>query len=69
MKDNYLKYLKGFSSITLRKVCKELKINYTNALKGNTTIENYKRIKAYLESEIAKLYIIEDKKDGKTDSL
>lgn len=60
-----LLYIKRFSSITIRKVCKRLGINESNLWSGKTSEKNMKRVRRLLESELAKLYIIED---GKRDT-
>jgi hypothetical protein len=57
-----LLYIKRFSSITIRKVCKRLGINESNLWSGKTSEKNMKRVRRLLESELAKLYIIEDGK-------
>lgn len=55
-----LLYIKRFSSITIRKICKRLGINESNLWSGKTSANNMKRVRRVLESEIAKLYMLED---------
>lgn len=59
---NDLDYIKKFSSINITKACKKLKIDRSNLLSGRTTDEAVKQVRKELESEIAKLYIIEEDK-------
>ena len=55
-----LKFIKGFSKISVSKVCRKLNICRENVLNGTTSKDNITKVKEELESEIAKLYIKED---------
>lgn len=56
-------YIKKFAKISIKKICRNLKIDYINTYRGRTTKKNYNLIKKQIESEIAKLYIIKDEED------
>ena len=59
MKD--LDYIKKFSKISISGICEKNKINRQNLLNNRTTQKNAKIVREEIESEIAKLYIKEDK--------
>lgn len=56
---NDLEFINKFSKIKVASICQKLKINRSNVYNGRTTDENLKRVRCEIESEIAKLYIIE----------
>lgn len=56
-----LEFINKFSKIKVASICQKLKINRSNVYNGRTTDENLKRVRSEIESEIAKLYIIEGK--------
>lgn len=56
-----LEYIKKFSQITIREVCNKAGVNCSNLWSGRTSKKNIKKVRKLLESEVAKLYIIEDK--------
>lgn len=56
-----LEFIKNFSKVSISKACKKAKVNISNLYAGRVKKEKVKLIKKILESEIAKLYIIEDK--------
>lgn len=60
-----LEYIKNFSKISIKKVCEQEKINRSNLLTGKCKDNKAKakQVRKQIESEIAKLYII-DKKEG-----
>lgn len=58
-KMNDLEFINKFSKIKVASICQKLKINRSNVYNGRTTDENLKRVRCEIESEIAKLYIIE----------
>lgn len=58
-----LEYIKKFSQITIIEVCKKAGVNPSNLWSGKTSKKNINKVKKLLESEVAKLYIIEDKKN------
>lgn len=58
-----LEYIKKFSQITIIEVCKKAGVNPSNLWSGKTSKKNINKVKKLLESEVAKLYIIEDKNE------
>lgn len=64
-----LEYIKKFSSITITDVCKKLGVDRSNLLNGRTSKKNMKLIRKGLESEVAKLYLMEDEDVKKTNGL
>lgn len=59
---NNYSFIKKFQEIKLSKICKEKKIDLSNLISGQTTEENYKRVKDELIKELLML-LIEFKKD------
>ena len=55
-----LTYIKGFSSIKISRVCRALDVDRSNLLNGRLSDKQVKKVRRYLESELAKLYIIEE---------
>lgn len=64
-----LEYIKKFSSISISNVCKKLGVDRSNLLNGRTSKKNMKLIRKGLESEFAKLYIMEETENVKTDDI
>mgnify|MGYP006985861607 FL=1 len=58
-----LEYIKKFSKISISGICEKNKINRANLLNNKSTQKNAKIVREEIESEIAKLYIKEQKKD------
>ena len=56
-----LEFIKNFSKVSISKACKKAKVNISNLYAGRVKKEKVKEVKRILESEVAKLYIIEDK--------
>lgn len=56
-----LEFIKKFSKVNITKACKKAKVDRINLYNGKVKPEKVKKVKRILESEIAKLYIIEDK--------
>ena len=54
-----LKYIKKFSKITISRACKDLNIDLSNLYNNKTSRKNEKKVRKYLEGEIAKIYIEE----------
>ena len=54
-KEKDYKYIKKFMGISLNKICTELKINYSNLVKGKASIQNTRLVKERIEEEIKKL--------------
>lgn len=50
-----LLYIKNFSKITVRKVCKRLGIDEGNVLKGTASKENIKRVRRAIENDVNEL--------------
>jgi len=49
---NYLKKIKQLSKISITQICKDLNINRSNLLNGNTTPENEKKVYDAIISKI-----------------
>lgn len=47
-----LLYIKNFSKITVRKVCKRLEIDEANVLKGTASKANIKRVRRAIENDL-----------------
>jgi hypothetical protein len=62
MKD--IDFIRKFSKITITGICKKLNVNRSNVIMGTTTDENIKDVREEIESEIAKLYLKEEKNNG-----
>lgn len=60
---NDFDYIKNFSKIKITELCEKNKIDRVNLLNKKTTKSNAKIIREEIESELAKLYIKDDKKD------
>lgn len=54
-KEKDYKYIKKFMGISLNKICTELKINYSNLVKGKASVQNTRLVRERLEEEIKKL--------------
>lgn len=52
-----LDFIKGFSKISIAKACRDLNINRTSLLLGRLKEEKVKKVRRYLECEVAKLYL------------
>lgn len=51
-------FIRGFSDITITKICKKLKICRSNLIMGQYVDEaKYKLVRREIEKEIAKLYL------------
>lgn len=56
-----LDFIKNFSKVSITKACKKAKVNRGNLYNGKVKPEKIKLVKRILESELAKLYILEEK--------
>ena len=56
-----LEFIKNFSKVSVSKACKKAKVDISNLYAGRVKKEKVKLIKRILESDLAKLYIIEEK--------
>lgn len=61
---NDLEYIKKFNQIKLTKICKNAKVNRGNLYSGRTKKENIEKVRKTIESEIAKLYILDGDNNG-----
>lgn len=61
---NDLEYIKKFNKIQLTKICKNAKVNRGNLYSGRTKKENIAKVRKTIESEIAKLYILDGDNNG-----
>ena len=68
-KNEDLEYIKKFSSISITDVCKKLGVNRANLLNGRTTKKNMKLVRKGLESEVAKLYLMEEKENDESTNI
>jgi len=59
-----LEYIRKFNQIKLTKICKTAKVNRGNLYSGRTKKDNIKKVRKTIESEIAKLYIMDGDDDG-----
>ncbi len=56
-KEKVVKFIKGFSGITITAICKELGITVQNVVTGRTSIEKLEQVKEKIQEEYAKLFI------------
>ena len=64
MDNEDLNYIKKFSTITIKEACKKVGVDNSNLWAGRCSKKKIKEVKRILESEVAKLYIIEDDKEN-----
>lgn len=57
MKMSDYSFIKEFQKIKLSSICKKLGINQSNILSGQTTDENYKKVKNEIIKELQNLFI------------
>jgi hypothetical protein len=55
-----LEFIQNFSKISIAGICRKLKIDRSNLITGRTSEENIKMVRKYIESELAKLYLIKE---------
>ena len=48
-----------FNKIRLTKICEKLKLSRTSINSGNSTLENYHKVRREIERELAKLYLVD----------
>lgn len=58
-----LEFIKKFSKITITGACKKAKVDRVGLLSNRLKDEKVKKVREEIESEIAKLYIKEEKED------
>lgn len=64
-----LEYIKNFSKISIKKACEKTKANRGNVLSGKASKKTINKVKRQLESEVAKLYIIEENNEERKSTL
>lgn len=52
-----LEYIKKFSKISIKSVCDKAKVDKSNLYSGKTSKKNIKKVRKYIESNIAELYL------------
>lgn len=60
-----LEYIRKFNKIRLNEICKKANVNRGNLYSGRTKKSNIEKVRKTIESEIAKLYLMEGDSDGK----
>ena len=55
-----LEFIQKFSKIKVANICEKLNISRSNVYNGRTSKENLKKIRKTIESEYAKLYVMEE---------
>ena len=55
-----LEFIQKFSKIKVAAICEKLNISRQNVYNGRTSKENLKKIRKTIESEYAKLYVMEE---------
>ena len=56
-----LEYIKKFSKITIKNVCEKANVDKSNVFNGKASIKIINKVRKRIESEVAKLYIVDDK--------
>lgn len=56
-----LEYIKKFSKITIKDVCEKTKVDKSNVFNGKASKKKINKVRKRIESEVAKLYIVDDK--------
>ena len=60
---NDLEYIKNFNKINLKDICKKAKVNRGNLYSNRTKKSNIVKVRKTIESEIAKLYMLDGDSD------
>lgn len=55
-----LDYIKKFSKISIKSVCEKAKVDTANLYSGKTSKKNIKKVRKYIESNIAELYLLNE---------
>lgn len=55
-----LEYIKKFSKISIKSVCDKAKVDKANLYSGRTSKNNIKKVRKYIESNIAELYLLNE---------
>ena len=64
-----LDYIKGFSNIKISRACRYFDIDQSNLMQGRLNRDIEKKVRKYIESEIANIYIKESEDYVKEDSI
>ena len=64
-----LDYIKSFSKIKISKACRHFNVDHANLVNGKLSRDIEKKIRKYIESEIANIYIKESEMYVKEDSI
>lgn len=60
-----LEYIKKFSKISIKSVCDKAKVDKSNLYSGKTSKKNIKKVRKYIESNIAELYLYNEDVNNK----
>ena len=63
-----LDYIKNFSKITMKSVFEKAKVDKSNVFNGKASKKKINKVRKQIESDIAKLYLMEDEIDEKRES-
>lgn len=63
-----LEFIKGYSKITVNKICKELGYDASSILRGKATKERLAIVRKHIEDRQARLYLLEETNNDKTNS-
>ena len=58
-----LDYIKKFSKISIKSVCDKAKVDKANLYAGRTSKNNIKKVRKYIESNIAELYLLNERNE------
>ena len=64
-----LEYIKKFSSITIADACRHFNYDRSNLVNGKLGREKEKKVRKYIENELAKVYLEESDKYVKDSTL
>lgn len=64
-KDNDMEFIKGFTKITIKSICEDLKIDISNLNKGKVSEKNTRKVKEEIERRYERLH---EKKEIKNKS-
>ena len=56
-----LDYIKKFSKISIKSVCDKANVDKANLYSGRTSKKNIKKVRKYIESNIAELYLLNER--------
>ena len=64
-----LEYIKKFSKITMKSICEKAKVDKANVFSGKASKKNINKVKRQIESEVAKLYLVEVEDEKRKSTL